>query len=457
MLEDRFGQPVDAATARAVALNDDAVERLFTLQPGALGLADRALALDADFALAHCTRARALQQAGDQLAARAAALRGRELAASLSTRERQHAAIVCHALHGESAAALALVRAHAEAFPRDAVPLSFAIGVYGLLGFGGFADLLDQQVALLEWVAGAWGATDWWFQSALGWAYVEAGRPEAGIPMLDRALAARPDNANAVHGRLHGYYEQGAAAEGASFLDAWLPRYDRAAVLHGHLSWHRALNALQAGDAERALAVYADAVAPAQSQTLPMFTAIDAAALLFRATLQGVACPPALGRDLGAFAAVHYPQAGLPFVNVHLAMAAAVAGEAPRLADLQRQVAGLLRAGKQPSGAVVARGCAAVAAYHRCDFPRAAMEAVAALPEATRLGGSGAQRDVLLDLAIAASLRAGEPARARALAADRWRRRAGHLDANWLHRLGGATAGQPQSAGPGGPAAVSRS
>ena len=435
MAQDRFGQPVTAANARAVALNDDAVGLMFALQPGAEALVDAALAADPGFALAHCTKARALMQAGETEAGLEWARRGRNLATPLSVRERQHAAIVCHALHGESARALALLRRHAEAFPRDPVPLSFAVGVYGLLGFGGFADFLQQQVALLEGVAPAWGAEDWWFQAALGWAYVEAGEAARGIPMLDRALASSPNNANAVHGRLHGYYEQGAAAEGAAFVDAWLPSYNRGALLHGHLSWHRALFALQAGDGEHALAIYRDAVGPAGSQALPMFTVIDGAALLFRAELHGAAWPRALRRELAAFALARYPRPGVPFLNIHLAMAAAVAGDQARLGQVQADVATLLAAGRQPSGPVVAVICNAIAAFSHGDFEQAAALVGKALPDATRLGGSGAQRDALLDFAIAAWLRCGEVGKAEALAAGRSRHRAGHLDGRWLGRL----------------------
>ena len=441
MLRDRFDQPITAASARAVALNDDAVERLFALQPGAGALVDAALALDPDFALAHCTKARTLLQAGETPAGMRWARRGRALAASLSKRERQHAAVVCAAVHGETDA-LAQLRAHAAEFPRDPVPLSFATGVYGLLGFGGFRDFLAQQVALLEGVASAWGAVDWWFQAALGWAYVEAGSADRGIPMLDRALDQNPDNANAVHGRLHGYYEQGAAAEGAAFVDGWLPRYARSAVLHGHLSWHRALFALQRGDADEALAIYRDAVGPAASQALPMFTVIDAAALLFRAKLHGADWPLPLRQELAAFAARRYPQAGIPFVNVHLAMAAAVAGDRERLRAVEAEVAGRLAAGKQASGPVVADLCAAIAAFGDGDYALAAKGTEAALTDATRLGGSHAQRDVLLDLAVAAWLRAGEQDKAAALAATRSNHRAGHLSASWLARLPGAAPNQ---------------
>ena len=238
MHRDRLDQPITSQSARAVELYDDAVDRMFALQPGSGTLIDEALDLDPSFALGHCAKARALAGVGDSAGARDYAVRGRDLAVHLPERERRHAQIVSLVFHGESMAALDAVRDHASAYPRDAVPLSFALGVYGLFGFGGFKDFRERQVELLETVADSHGQDDWWFLASYGWALVEAGRREQGIPMLDRALTLRPDNANAAHGRVHGYYEQGAAEEGEAFIEAWLPAYDRSAILHAHLAWH---------------------------------------------------------------------------------------------------------------------------------------------------------------------------------------------------------------------------
>ena len=321
-------------------------------------------------------------------------------------------------------------------FPRDAVPLSFALGVYGLLGFGGFVDFHEQQVALLERVAPAWG-DEWWFLAALGWAYVEVGRTDDGIALLDRALVLNPENANATHGRAHGYYEQGAAAEGEAFIAAWLPSYDRRAVLHGHLAWHLALFALQRGDADRALAVYEDAVRPAASAALPLFTMIDGASFALRSALYGRPLPSAARRELADYAARHFPKAAVPFANAHLAMAYSCAGDKTAFAGLRADVATLLDEGRQASGAVVLHVCDAIGAYAAGDYSTAAALLDAALPELARLGGSHAQRDVFIDAAIAAHCAAADSAEARAIAKHRRTRRAGHLGEDWFQRLSG--------------------
>ncbi len=438
MYRDRFGQLVTVASARAGELYDAAVDRLFALQPGDGALIDQALAVDGDFALAHCVKARSLLLAGETAEARRHARRGRDLAAALPARERRHADVVCKAVLGESAAALRGVREHAAEYPRDAVPLSLALGVYGLLGFGGFDDFHAQQLALLDDVAGAWGqgGEDWWFLASRGWACVEAGRAAAGIAMLDRALELNPANANAVHGRVHGYYEQGAVADGEAFIDAWLPSYSRDAALHGHLAWHQALFALQRGDAPRAASIYRDSISPRVSRALAMFTMIDCASLVMRGLLYGQPLDAEDRRQLAAFVEQRFPRPGIPFANVHIAMAYAGAGEHAALTALEHRLARLTDGHGHPAEPVTARLCTAVTAYAAGRYEAAAEQLTAALPELERLGGSHAQRDVWIDLLISAHLRGGAHDQARAVAARRWARRAVHLDEDWLTRLG---------------------
>lgn len=435
MHQDRFGQGITSQSARAVELYDDAVDRMFALQPGSGALIDAALELDPAFALGHCAKARALAGIGDGTGARDYAARGRDLAAHLSERERRHAEIVSLVFHGKSKAGLDAVREHVSAYPRDAVPLSFALGVYGLFGFGGFKDFRERQVELLETVAHAYGQDDWWFLASYGWALVEVGRSDDGIPMLDRALTLRPDNANAAHGRTHGYYELGAAREGEAFVEAWLPGYDRDAILHAHLAWHLALFALQRGDVDRAQEIYLDSIRPAVSQTLPMFTMIDSASFLLRASIAGCDVDAELWEEVRGLVEERFSKPGIPFVNTHLAMAYGGVEDHDAIERLERGVAALLDEGKQSSGPVVADLCSGIVAYCRGRYREAGQVFRRAIPELTRLGGSNAQRDVYIDLAVSANVQAGNFEAAREVARQRWTRRAAHLDDAWLDRL----------------------
>jgi len=96
--------------------------------------------------------------------------------------------------------ALATVRSHASKYPRDALPLSLALGVFGFLGFSGRRDHHEAQLALLEELATHWG-DDWWFLGYLGWAYIETGevakRDPAGRALARRQPAERPRGAPA--------------------------------------------------------------------------------------------------------------------------------------------------------------------------------------------------------------------------------------------------------------------
>ena len=444
MITDRFDQPLTVASETAAEAYVQALDLSFASEPGAGERIDAALAADPDFALAYCVQSRTLLLESRAEDARAAVRRARSLAGATTPREQAHVEIVARATEGDGPGALALLEAHVDTHPRDALPLSLALGVYGLLGFGGFADFPERQVALLERVAPHWGE-DWWFDTFLGWAYVEVGDLARGIPLLDRALAARPTNANAAHARAHGYYEAGAPAEGDAFIADWLPCYDRSAVLHCHLCWHRALFALQMGEPERAMEIYRDGIRPSVSRTLPMFTMIDGAAFAWRAALQGHALSPEELGELAAFTDDRFRKAGVPFANVHAALVLAVAGELEALEDLIEEVDHAVADGRQPCGDVGARLCRAVRAHALGDH-RAAGDALSAVaPETARLGGSHAQRDLFLDTLIAARLRSGARGQAIEALQSRLARRTSHLDEDWMSRLDTA-GGAPWSA-----------
>src|SRR5205085_6780699 len=122
------------------------------------------------------------------------------------------------------AQAMARLEAHVADYPRDALALSPALGVFGLLGFSGRIDHHEAQLALLLRLAPQWDE-DWWFLTYLGWARIETGDVVTGAHEVERALALNPHNAFAAHARAHGYYEAGDAESGAAFIEAWLPGY----------------------------------------------------------------------------------------------------------------------------------------------------------------------------------------------------------------------------------------
>jgi tetratricopeptide (TPR) repeat protein len=431
-LKDRFDLPLTCAAAAAVEDYVAAVDLLLSADIGAEELLDRATAADPDFALAHIARARLLQLRACIPEAKEAAARAHSLCDRVTPRERHHIQAIALAINGAATEALAMVRAHASEYPRDALPLSLALGVFGLLGFSGRRDHHEAQLALLEEMAPHWD-DDWWFLGYLGWAYIETGEVARGTRLVEQSLAGNPRNAHAAHQRVHGFFEQGDAVGGAKFLEAWLPGYDRAGHLHCHLSWHSALFELARGNSERARTIYLDNIRPSVAQAAPMLVLADAASFLWRWGFYEVS-PPLDDEwtEVAAHAQRHFPRASLTFADIHAALAEAATGDED---GLQRRIAGLQGLagdGRLPPGETAPALAAGAAALARGDNAEAARVLEAALVELPRIGGSHAQREVFEDSLIVAYLRSGQLAKAAQMLRSRLDRRPSARDEAWL-------------------------
>ncbi len=286
MLQDRYGLPVSTTSTAALEAYVEGVDRLLSANAGAEESFDRAIGADPGFALAHIGRARSLQLQAKAADAQAAASRARALAAGATRRERDHVEALAIAVEGDAARALAAIRAHLAEFPRDAMVLGPATGVYGLIGFSGRQDRNEQLAELLDGLAASYG-DDWWFLGAHGFALTEARGWAAGAPIIERSLALSPRNAHAAHAHAHVLYERGGDGEGAAFVEAWLASYPRAAQLHCHLSWHLALFELALGRPARAWELYVENIRPGASLSPSMPTLADSASLLWRTELAG--------------------------------------------------------------------------------------------------------------------------------------------------------------------------
>ena len=431
-LTDRFGLALTTDSPHAVESYIRAVDLMLSANAGAETLLDAALDADPDFSLAHIARARLCQVQARIPEAKEAATRARDLAERVTARERGHVETIALVIDGLGAQAMARLEAHVADYPRDALALSPALGVFGLLGFSGRVDHHEAQLALLLRLAPQWDE-DWWFLTYLGWARIETGDVATGEHEVERALALNPHNAFAAHARAHGYYEAGDAESGAAFIEAWLPGYDRKSQLHCHLSWHRALFELACGRPEQARALYEDAIRPAVSYAPPLFNLADAASFLWRWKIYGEMPPldDAWGEVI-AHAARNFPRAGIPFADVHAALAEAASSDDAALATRIMQLGELLEGGRLPQGAIVPALCAGAAAFARGDYDGATESLGTALPELARIGGSHAQRELFEDTYIAACLRAGRDDKAAERLSARLERRPSARDSGWL-------------------------
>ncbi len=411
MVQDRYGNVLSTGSDVAVAAYVEGVDHILAATYGAQEAFARAIAADEGFALAHVGAARAAMYAFDMAAAKAALARAAALSGGVSAREASHVAVFGLLLSGQVAAARRAVEAHVQDWPRDVMVAQVCTNIFGLIGLSGEPG---REAAQLAYTTGLFRhlGDDWWLLSVHGQALCEVGRLDEATGLMDRALALNNANANASHFKAHTLYERGETDAGRAYLSDWLAGYDPRALLHGHLSWHEALWALEQGDATALWRHYHGAIAPGCSTSLPLNVVADGAALLWRAEVAGIDVPPEEWRRMSAFAGQHFPDPGHSFADMHAALAHAMAGDGAALARLAEARAGYAADLVAP----VARAWGAVARGDWAD----ALEALApAMADTARLGGSRAQRDLLELTWLVCLLRTGQRDEARRAVATR--------------------------------------
>jgi tetratricopeptide (TPR) repeat protein len=429
--EDRYGLPLSTYSAEAANAYRDGIDLMLSAWPGAAEAFDRALAADAEFALAHVARARihSFYQQGE--AARKEAAVARELVARRgSERERGHVETLALAVEGNLPAALSSALKHLESFPRDAVVMSLLLGAFGLFAFSGMAEHDRARQELCERYAPHYGE-DWWFLSNYGWAMTENGEVGKGRAMTERAFDMRRANAYAAHALLHAMFEGGSVADADALVTQWIGGYDRSGILYGHIYWHQALGALELGDASKALSIYEKILQPSVTVAPPLNAMSDCASLLWRLLAYGHAVPANLWADADAYARGQFPKSSLPFVEMHMALLAAATQNEAALEQRLRVIEQRLADGKLAAGPVVPQICRAMNAFAGEDFRGCITLLEPVLDEVVRIGGSHAQREIIEDTFIVALIRASELPRAQALLDHRLHRRPSPRDARW--------------------------
>jgi len=435
-LEDRYGLPLSTTSDAAASAYREGVDLMLAGWTGTAEALERAIAADPDFALAHIARARvhAFYQQGDLARSKAAVARER-IAKRGTERERSHVETLALAIEGRLPEAIAAMRKHIETWPRDALVLSLPLGAFGLFAFSGMADHDRARHELCERVAQHYGE-DWWFLTMYGWAMTENGDVPHGRGVTERGFNLRRANAHAAHAVLHAMFEDGSIEEADRLVDDWIPAYDRAGILHGHIRWHQALGALEHGDAARALSIYTDVLQPSVAQAPPLNAVTDGASLLWRLSAYGHAVPEALWRDADAAAQKLFPKSGLPFADVHMALFAAATQNREALAARLAVIEQRLADGKLPAGPVVPALCRALLAFADENYRACVQTLAPVLADVVRIGGSHAQRELIEDTYIVALMRSGELPRARALLEARLHRRPSLRDRAWQAAMG---------------------
>lgn len=411
MRRDRYDNPLSTASDAARDAYILATDRLLAAQGGAVAGFEAAVQADSAFALGHAGLARASQIAGDGAGARSAMKAARGLSKGLTAREAGHIDAMGLLLDGQTAKAYPAIRAHVADHPCDAIVAQTCSSVFGLIGFSGRPGREAEILAYTSSLLPHYG-DDWWAQSQYAFALCENGELDRAGDIIHRAQEMNPANANGAHVISHVQYETGQTDAGVAYLTDWLAGYGRDGALHGHLSWHTALWALEQGDIDAMWARVDADVGPDGSGGLPINILTDTASLMYRAELAGVQVAPERWAALSAYATACFPAPGLGFIDLHVAIAHAMAGDGAALARLSE-------APHPVFGDLVVPISHAYAAFARQNWAEGVEHLTPALASAVRLGGSRAQRDVLEVSMLNALLRMGRAEEAQRLLALR--------------------------------------
>jgi len=429
--EDRYGLPLSTSSEAAASAYRNGVDAMLSAWPGVTQALDAAIEADGDFALAYAARSRAHLIYAEVQPAREKAATARTLVArNGSEREKSHVEILALTAEGQPVKALELALTHLDRWPRDAMILSLPLGAFGLFAFSGMADHDAARVNLCERHKAHYGE-DWWFLTFLGWSHTENGNVETGRRITQRAFDLRRENGHALHALAHAMFEDGSTVDAAGLIEGWLPIYRRDALLHGHVTWHQALLALENDDPDRASAIYAEHIQPKLNPAPPLNVMTDGVSLLWRLQASGHRVARAQWRDLADYAGRWFPKAGNAFADVHLALLAAMTGDWSALEQRLAEIETRREQGKLPAGPVVPAICRAGRAFAEQNFRQCAEILEPVAHEVVRIGGSHAQRQMIEDTLLIALMKSGEAAKARDLLDRRLHRRPSPRDARW--------------------------
>lgn len=434
MAVDQHGVPL-TAPADAVAVYDAAVDALLRLHADVVDHAGTLTTEHPDMAMGHAVAAYLNLMSTDHRDVGGAAESARALRATATLpRELAHADAVDAWVAGDWRGASRTLDDLLVQWPADL--LALALGHQLDFFLGDAANLRDRIARSLPEIdpdhphAGyAHG------QYAFG--LEESGHYGAAEEHGQRAVATNPRDVWAVHAVVHTYEMQGRVDTGVRFLTEREGDWGAGNLFTVHNWWHLALYALEAGDPQRALAIYDAQVHTDASGNVPI-ELLDASALLWRLHLDGIHTGERATRLAAAWAEALAGDPWYAFNDVHAVMAHVMAGDrvaaAAVVARLERYLAGA-PAGTNALmtaevGLPVARSVLAFADGRYADV----IDALAPVRRTLHhFGGSHAQRDAWQRTLLEAALRSNRVELARALTAERVSARP-DASYNWLQR-----------------------
>jgi len=415
-VKDAFGLTLSGATEAGFAPYAQAVRELQCFVGDPVASADRAIAENPDFVMAHVFKGYLFGLATEReasLVARTCHEAALPLAAT--PREQAHVAALGHLAAGRWHEASRTLEDIAIDFPLDMVALQTG---HQIDFFTGNARMLRDRIgrALPFWQKDMPG-----YHAVLGmqaFGLEEMGDYARAERLGRAAVDIEPRDGWAQHAVAHVMEMQSRQKDGIAWMRANPEAWTKDSFLQVHNWWHLSLFHYDLGETDEVLALY-DGPIYGTPSTLAL-NMVDASAILWRLYLGGA--------DVGdrwAALAANWPKAGAgnyAFNDAHAMMAFVGAGlEAPAktLLEAQREAmrgnddnAAFTRdVGHPLTLAINAFGDGNYAETVRLIRPIRAI--------AQRFGGSHAQRDVIDLTLIEAALRSGDHALSRALTAER--------------------------------------
>jgi tetratricopeptide (TPR) repeat protein len=409
------------ATPAAVAMLDRAVADYYGWTGDPVALMYAAVEEDSAFALGHAVLASLYALNGmpggsepvqDSLRKAEAAIAG------TSTREQRHLAAAKALSRGEMIAATNIWEDILIDHPRDALALRFAHDTYFYLGHS--QSIRDSVARVLP----AWDRENPNYGFVLGqyaFGLEEMGELSRAERIGFKALEINAKDAWATHAIAHVLETECRQVDGINFLKGSHSNWSSAQALAIHNGWHLALYLIEQGRFLEVLADYDRFIAPKLSGD-SLLDLVDAAALLWRLELAGAD----VGHRWMPLAdqwMTHADDHVLVFNDMHIAMAAARSG-GDRVKRLKASLDAFAANGSGDNHQItieVGRTIVdALVAFSEADYRRTTDLLLPIRYKVIRIGGSHAQRDIVMQTLITAADRSGQANLLRNLLAERF-------------------------------------
>lgn len=434
-MHDAQGYRLSTSSVTAARLYNLAQRNLLEYRLTTMPMIKQAIAADPEFALAHCLRGYQFMMYGSFSvlpSARGALASAEAHAAGATPRERRHIAALRAWTEGRVSDAVALWEALLADHPRDIVALR--MHHFNCFWSGRPHSLRGGPLALLD----AWSDDVPGYGNVLGmlaFGMEECGQYAEAERFGRMAVERNPDDLWAIHAVAHVMEMQDRQEEGIAWLarpaDAWSDRNP----FKGHLWWHLALFHLESGQYDQVLSLYDRSV---QNDGSTFYLDIqNAASLLARLDLYGVDVG-ARWESLAEFAEKCIGDHGLIFTDLHYMMALAKQRRFDAAERLLRSMEEYAADETVDAAPVVRRLglplCRGILAFEQGDYDGAVDHFAPLHNNDWPLGASHAQRDIVDQYLIEASIRAERLGQARMLLAERVRLRPNNHAAAERHR-----------------------